>query len=453
MAAIFVLPKLPYPDFALRPHRNGQWYKSVWNARTKKPEHFYFGTWADDLKGDRALKDPNTGWLARKDAIRAGIDNPRVEAVAGNLSLGELMIRFLTFKRGKVGSGELSLATLDGYLREVKAFVAFQKPGAPAGGLRPEHFSAYAKHLVEHRKLGRFARKRVLTYVTTFLRFGAKNDWITMPNTGVEWVAPATDPDSMRLARSRAGIPDFSSRIVTGPEIDRLLERSQPAYKAMILLGINCGLGPADLGRLRWSMIDMTRRRLNFPRPKTGTPRVGFLWKKTVDALLRVRKLRHNRVALMKEGESSLVFITRKNQAYYREKEVHADVEVGGHLERKLVGIKIDNAIIRTFGRMVRQLKIEGLSFYRLRHSFKTLGKRAKDREALDLMMGHKDASVSKVYDHEEIEWLRIHRVVTVIHRRLWHKAKPKVEKPVTSTPAPHDLDEETTDVATKRCK
>ena len=29
MAAI--LPPLPYPDFPLRPHQNGQWYKSVWN--------------------------------------------------------------------------------------------------------------------------------------------------------------------------------------------------------------------------------------------------------------------------------------------------------------------------------------------------------------------------------------------------------------------------------------
>ena len=424
MAAIFALPRLPRADFPLRPHRNGQWYKSVWNSRTKKPEQFYFGTWADDPKGERALKDPDLGWLARRDAIKAGIDNPRVDAVAGDLSLGELMARFLTFKRGKVGSGELSLATLDGYLREVQAFVAFQKPGTPAGGLRPEHFTAYVKHLVGNRRLGRFARKRVLTYVTTFLRFGAKNDWITMPNTGVEWTAPATDPDSMRLARARAGVLDHSSRIATGEEIDRLLERSQPAFKAMILLGVNCGLGPADLGRLRWNMIDLTQRRLNFPRPKTGAPRVGFLWKKTIDALLRVRTLRHNRRALEKDGESPLVFITRKGLAYYREQEIHAEVDVAGRKEKKLVGIKIDNAVLSTFGRMVRELKIKGLSFYRLRHGFKTLGKRAKDKEALDLMMGHKDPSMGKVYDHEEIAWLRIKRVAQVAYRGLWPKIR-----------------------------
>src|SRR5439155_27172223 len=117
---------------------------------------------------------------------------------------------------------------------------------APACALRPEHFSAYARHLVERRKLGRHARKRVLTYINTFLRHGVKNGWITMPNAGTDWVAPATDRDSMRMAKARAGAKAFSDRIVKGKEINVLLARSQPAFKAMILLGVNCGLGPAD---------------------------------------------------------------------------------------------------------------------------------------------------------------------------------------------------------------
>ena len=56
-----VLPSLPFPEFPLRPHRNGQWFKSVWNPRSKKSEQFYFGSWADDPKGERALHDPVTG--------------------------------------------------------------------------------------------------------------------------------------------------------------------------------------------------------------------------------------------------------------------------------------------------------------------------------------------------------------------------------------------------------
>jgi len=40
---------------------------------------------------------------------------------------------------------------------------------------------------------------------------------------------------------------------------------------------------------------------------------------------------------------------------------------------------------------------LKGVTFYRLRHSFKTLGKNARDRESLDLMMGHRDAFVGRI--------------------------------------------------------
>lgn len=195
----------------------------------------------------------------------------------------------------------------------------------------------------------------------------------------------------------------------------------------MILLGINCGLGPADLGRLRWNMIDLAKRRLRFPRPKTGTLRVGYLWRKTVAALLRVRELKYSRLALEREGDSALVFLTRKNLPYYREVEVHAEVDVGGRKVKKLVGVKVDNPIQRTFRRMVRELKLGGLTFYRLRHSFRTLAARSRDREAIDLCMGHKDPSMGKVYDHDEISWSRIRRVAKVVYRRLW--PKPKIRR------------------------
>lgn len=423
-----ILPALPYPEFPLRPHRNGSWYRSVWNPRTKKSEQFYFGSWKDDPKGERALKDPETGWFARKDAIKAGIDNIRVTPVASVVTLGELMARFLEHKRSKTKAGDLSNMTLAGYLREVRWFVEFMKPGTPLAGLKPEHFSAYAKHLIEGRKLGRFARKRVITYISTFVRYGVRNGWYMMPATGTDWIAPATDPDSMRVARARAGVKDFSDRIVTGAEIDKLLERAQPAFRAMILLGVNCGLGPADIGRLRWAMIDLQRGHLTFPRQKTGVPRVGYLWKRTREALQRVRKLKHNRKAIEREGDASLVFITRKQLPYYREREVFGDLEIDGRKVSKLVSVVADNPIGRTFGRMVRDLGLEGISFYRLRHSFRTAATRARDREAVDAMMGHRPPGIGKVYDHDQISWSRIRRVAKIVHRRLWPKVMPKAD-------------------------
>ena len=417
-------PRLPYDGFPLRPHGNGQWYKSVWNPRTKTSEQFYFGPWRDDPKGERAMKDPQIGWLARRDAIKAGVDNIHVQAVAGEITLGELMSRFLIYKRGKSDTGELSKTTLGGYLSEIEAFVSFFKPGTPAGGLKPEHFGAYMRQLVEKRKLGRHARKRVRAYITAFLHYGVKNGWLVMPNTGTDWVAPATDPESMRQAKARAGLQDYSDRIVTGEEINKLLARANPTFKAMILLGINCGLGPADLGRVRWNMLDLERGRLCFPRPKTGVRRLGYLWKKTREALVRIRTLKHNSRAIRKDGEAALVFITRTGRACYREREVHELVSVNETTMMKLTGVAVSNTVSSTFSRMTKELSIEGLRFYALRHTFRTLGQAARDREALNLAMGHRDISMAAVYDHEQISWARIKRVARVVRQRLWPKPK-----------------------------
>jgi hypothetical protein len=69
------LPSLPFPGFPLRPHHNGQWYKSVWNSRSQRTEHFYFGPWKEDPRGERALNDPHSGRLVRRTGIKAGTDN------------------------------------------------------------------------------------------------------------------------------------------------------------------------------------------------------------------------------------------------------------------------------------------------------------------------------------------------------------------------------------------
>jgi integrase len=431
-----VLPPLPFAEFPLRPHRNGQWYKSVWNPRTKKSEQFYFGSWQDDPKGESALHDPELGWLARRQGILDGTDNVRVGtlSVPLTMTLGELMARFLTFKRSRVVAHELSYRTLGDYMREVAKFVAFLKPRTPVAMLRPEHFSAYMTHLIEARKLGRYARKRVRTYLSTLLRFGAKNDWFDMPNTGADWVSPGTTREAVRQEKLRAGKTDYSDRIVTGAELDKLLARSNQTFKAILLVSVNAGLGPADIGRLRWNMIDMKTGRMTFARPKTGIARRSYLWKKTRRALRSVRSLNANKAAIEREGENALVFLTRRGEPYYREVPVEGDIEVDGKKVRKLLRIKVENAVSITFRRMARELELKGLHFYRLRHSFKTMAKKARDREALDVMMGHADNSVAAVYDHEVVSWSRIRRVSKAVYRRLWPKLKQAADKPQQKT-------------------
>lgn len=55
--------------------------------------------------------------------------------------------------------------------------------------------------------------------------------------------------------------------------------------QALILLGINAGLGNSDVARLHVGHLDLCKGVLDYPRPKTGEERRVPLWKETVKAL------------------------------------------------------------------------------------------------------------------------------------------------------------------------
>lgn len=75
-------------------------------------------------------------------------------------------------------------------------------------------------------------------------------------------------------------------------------------------------------------------------------------------------------------------------------------------------------------GRLARLLGMVGVSRYRCRHTFKTLGKRARDHEALNLAMGHREPGIGRVYDHSEISLKRLKCVALAVKSGLWSKPK-----------------------------
>jgi integrase len=146
-------------------------------------------------------------------------------------------------------------------------------------------------------------------------------------------------------------------------------------------------------------------------------------------------------LAIERNGESALVFVSRGGLPLYRETEVHRTVDVNGTKVTKVVGVKIHKPILCTFGRMVRELGLRGISFYRLRHTFRSLATKARDRESADLMMGHRDSTTSKIYCHGDIEWDRIRRVARIVHRQLWPTVKHSADRisPMTTATAKID--------------
>ncbi len=76
---------------------------------------------------------------------------------------------------------------------------------------------------------------------------------------------------------------------------------------------------------------------------------------------------------------------------------------------------------------MVKALGLHrpGLAFYGLRHAFETIGKKARDKDAVRAIMGHaEDANdMSAVYDEEPIEDGRLKAVTNYV--RAWLFPKP----------------------------
>lgn len=399
--------------FPLYKCQNGQW------AKTVKRKSYYFGRIADDPKGEAALKD----WLARKDGILAGLDNLRVEATGSGLTLGECISQFATVVQARLRAGKIADETFMDYRRELDNLGHTVGSIALAHKIGPAHFTAYYNHLVTVRKLGPHRLATTIRYVRAMFNWAAKNGLIPVPNYGSEFVAPNTNPESIATHKARSGEDAADDPVFTGPMIDWLLKRATVPFRAMILLALNCGMGPSDLARLRWKCIDLKSGRMALRRKKTGIKREAYLWRKTREALVDVMRLKHNRLALKIEAENALCFLTRKKQQFVRKERIeHAG---------KITKTKIFNAISGTFSRWVaegRKQKIipsgSKLTFYTLRSTFRTYADNCSDTNAVRRTMGRAIMGSDRRYVRGPMKLRRLKRVALRVKHELWPSRK-----------------------------
>jgi integrase len=208
----------------------------------------------------------------------------------------------------------------------------------------------------------------------------------------------------LRLHRARQG-----AKLFTADEVRRLLEAAGVQLKAVILLGINCGFGNADCGTLPLSAVDLEHAIIDFPRPKTGIPRRCPLWPETVTAL---REALDRRPAPKDPAHAWLAFLSQRGTPLCSVREAN----------------RTDGVAIQ-FGALLRKLGINGrngLGFYALRHTFRTIADEAKDQPTADYIMGHEVPHMSSVY-RERISDERLKAVSD--HVRTWlfsSKGKPE---------------------------
>ena len=370
-------PAKPRPDFPLFPHANGRWAKKV------RQRLIYFGSWADDLKGVRALNL----WLDEKDALLAG-RTPRVSA--DGLTVRDLGNTFLTAKEQQRDAGDIAARTFAEYLGTCTMVVgAFGKKRLVVD-LAADDFGLLRATLAKRYGVHRLANE--IQRVRTLFKFAFDAGLIERPVR----VGPTFKKPSARIMRAHR--QKNGPRMFEASELRTILDAAPQPLQAMILLGINCGFGNHDCGTLPKSALDLSKAWVDYPRPKTAIERRCPLWPETVIAL---REAISGRAGPKDQGDAGLVFLTKYGQPWAKE--------------------TTDNPVTKEFRKLLDVLTIyrPGLGFYALRHTFETVAGETRDQVAVNHIMGHVDTSMAGVY-RERISDQRLKDVVDVVHHWLF---------------------------------
>jgi integrase len=366
-------PSKPYPDFPLTAHPAGYWCKKV------RGKLYYFGPWGDP---DGALDN----YLKQKDDLHAG-RKPRPDV--DGLTVKDAANAFLNHKKALLKAGELSPRTWGEYKEVCDLLVAKFGKSRLVSDLGPDDFAALRNKMAK--RWGPVRLGNAVQRVRSVFKHAADSGLTDRPVPfGPGFNRPSAKV--LRLHKAKAG-----PKLFTAEEARRILGAAGPQLKAMALLGLNCGYGAADCGRLPLSALDLERGWVDFPRPKTGIPRRCPLWPETVEA---IREALAVRPAPKKEEHAGLVFLTAQGLPWAKE-------EASSPLVFK----------VRT---LLKKLGIDGrkgLGFYTLRHTHRTVADEARDQPAADLIMGHARGDMASVY-RERISDERLRAVTD--HVRAW---------------------------------
>jgi integrase len=362
-------PRGRKPTNILTPRGDGRWCKRV-NGKL----HYFYGN------AEEALEE----WTRVEPYLRRGLTPPPKVAPAVNAEIGpvvaDVVNHFLTFKRSLVNSGELTMRSWAEYDDTCGLVVEFFGRDCPVKDLTPAQFQAFRVSMAE--RWGPVRLGNQIQRVRSVFKFAFEMDLIERPiKFGPGFEKPAAK--TLRKAREEKGKQDF-----TADEIKKLLAVARPNMKAAVLLGINGGLGPTDLGLLKIPHLDLDGGWLNYPRAKTGIARRIPLWRETVAA---IRELLAVRRKPKRENDADYLLISSHGKCYVRESCRRAKRDANGvAVEAEQIREERAYAFCYEFRRLAEDASITNKGFYALRRSFETQGDNlSHDKDSVKFIMGH----------------------------------------------------------------
>lgn len=418
----FVPPKPK--KFPLTPHAGGKWMKKI-NGKLH-----YFGAWARRENGelvriegdgrDEALQAYKFYLLERSSGGQSIKNN-----TDDGLTVKELCNRFYTSKARKLESNELSPRTLNEYGEAVKLVASSFGSPTLVEDLGPENFEKL--RAVMAKKWGPARVGKFVGIVRSIFKYATENGLIDKPIVfGSEFKKP--DKRTIKKLKNDKGKKLFTAQelrdLLNGKTIEVAGKKVEvpgatPPMRAMILLGINAGLGNTDIGNLETRHIDLESGWLDYPRPKTEEQRRAPLWPETIKAL---KVAIADRAKAKDKADADCVFINRGGRRMVQ-------TNVTQNEDATEAKLWSQDYVSTAFGKLLQSMKIngrKGLNFYSLRHTFATIGLQTGDRDAVKALMGHASHDILSVYDETGPDDDRLNRVVSHVHAWLFGKGGVK---------------------------
>ena len=245
--------------------------------------------------------------------------------------------------------------------------------------------SGYRQYLAEDTSIARKTANHYIDHVRMLLLWGAKVHGIHHPPLG-----SIQQFSSRRNAKSGHGRKQDRTPL-TWDQLEKLLSAADVTDADLLMLGLNCGFGNSDIGKLKLCDVDLENASVSHPRPKTGVHRDFALWPETVH-ILKAYLAGHRGKPLCPEAEL-LFFVSRKGQSLSWH-ELNGD----GKLARS-------DAVKNRFDRLCKKAGIKrkyGVGFYILRHTYATLiGENSNDFREVQAALGQLTIQQQEAYRHD----------------------------------------------------
>jgi len=351
----------------------GYWYKTI-RGRRKYYEHI-----DNDPNGQTSLER----YLASKDDPFNEVK--RVET--GSITLLEICEDFCVHKKDRVDSGELSQRMFDEYRANCDLILETLDKDRVAANLDSTDFGTIRKVLSSRYGVNGLSKR--IQQTRSLFKHAYETGLLDRPiRFGPSFAKPSAK--KMREHRIQKGAQDY-----TADEIRRMLQISIPITRAMVLLGLQGGLGNTDVAELPLKAVNLKTGWLDYPRAKTATQRRIPLWPETIEALKLV-------IAKRPETKSELLFVSSRGIDFTDD--ARTGQRVTGYFRQVLKKIGIS----------------DGRGFYGLRRTFQTQAEESGDLVAVQSIMGHipSERDMSARY-RQRISDARLQAVVEVVRQWL----------------------------------